>query len=109
MSSCGGRHEHSDLAGEEGTISLLHLVPASEGFIIESVMASSFPAVDWRGANFGDGANVFSHPVSDGLAALVFNLVAFLVRGLGDLSVLFRILAVSLVQDLERSDDEFLD
>ena len=105
-----------DLAGEEGIISLLCLVTASEGFIIESVMASSFP-VDWRGANFGDGANtclewsciVFSHPVSDGLAALVFNLVAFLVRGLGDLSVLFRILAVSLVQDLERSDDEFSD
>ena len=44
------------MAGEEGTISFLRLVPASEGFFIESVMASSFP-VDWWGANFGDGAD----------------------------------------------------
>ena len=84
-----------DLAGEEETLLFLRLVPASVSFIIESVMASLF-LVDWKGANFGDGANfsllrsclkwlctVFRHPVSDGLAALGFNLIAFLVGDLG--------------------------
>ena len=45
-----------DRAGEEETLSFLCLVPAFVSFIIESVMAPSFP-VDLWGTNFGDGAN----------------------------------------------------
>ena len=137
-----------DRAGEEETLSFLCLVPAFVSFIIESVMAPSFP-VDLWGTNFGDGANtclewsciVFSHLDSDGLVALGFNLIAFLVGDLrcstgldwsfnwayvcnlgwsadvlsfriffpADLLFLFRVLAVSLVQDLGRSDDETSD